>query len=153
MVVSQKILPYSSLNKLKSSFLSLNSSAQLGRLPANPEFSQITVATAQVAQDDHICHCLEAAGEVELYSCLALNLSGELFQVEMEKSQASTARKCMSSFCSCIASFVPSFLSSWGLGSCLCRILQRFFQPVCIPEMVGTCSPHEAVSPGATGSI
>lgn len=82
MVVFQKILPYSSLNKLKSSFLSLNSSAQLGRLPANPEFSQITVATAQAAQDDHICHCLEAAGEVELYSCLALNLSGEQFQVE-----------------------------------------------------------------------
>lgn len=45
--------------------MGLNSSAHLGRPPANPEFNQIMVATAQVAQDDHTYHCSGAAGEVE----------------------------------------------------------------------------------------
>lgn len=51
-----------------------------------------------------------------------------------QKSQASTVRKCMRPSCSCIASLVLSSLSSWHVGSCLCRILQRFFwSHVCHP--------------------
>lgn len=76
------------------------------------------VATAQVAHDDHICHCLGAASEVEHYSFGTEPFRGTIPGGDgdpsfcWQKSQASTIRKCMASSCSCIASFVPSFLSS-----------------------------------------